>query len=345
MRILLLAAAALASAPAAAQDDAGHAQHETEPQESADVQGDDPGEDHGAMNRGEMDHGTMDHSGHGAMNDEPMDHSGMDHSMMDHSAIHDAPPLPASGPPPRAFEGPEHAADVIYGRDAMAPARAQLVRENGDFSGSMLMLERLEARIGNGEDAYLWDVQGWTGGDIDKLWIKSEGEGVFGRDTGGGRVEDAELQALWSHAIGPWFDLQAGVRHDIEPDSRTHAVLGVQGLAPYMFEVDAAAFLSVGGDLTARIEGEYDQRITQRLILQPRTEIALAAQDIPAIGVGAGVSQIELGLRLRYEIRREFAPYVGVGYSAKLGRTADYARAQGEDSDALAALIGVRAWF
>ena len=409
MRTLILAAAALASAPAAAQDHSGHAQDAAEPQEQdapeQDAQEQDAGADHGAMDHGAMDHGamdhgamdhsgmdhgatdpammdhcamdhgamdhggmdhgtmdsgaiehgamdhgamdhgamdhgTMDHSGHGAMADQPMDHSGMDHGMMDHSAMDGAPALPASGPPPRAFAGPEHAADVIYGTEAMAPARAQLVRENGDFSGSMLMLERLEARVGKGADAYLWDAQGWTGGDIDKLWIKAEGEGEFG-----GSVEDAEVQALWSHAIGPWFDLQAGVRYDIEPDSRAHAVLGVQGLAPYMFELDAAAFLSDRGDLTARAEGEYDQRITQRLILQPRAEISLAAQDIPEIGVGAGVSEIEVGLRLRYEIRREFAPYIGLGYSAKLGQTADYARAEGEDSDALAALIGLRAWF
>ncbi len=387
MRTLILAAAALASAPAAAQDHSGHAHGAAEPQDSADVQeraagaqadhqamdhgsmdhsGMDHGADgrqsmdhdemdheamdhgamdHGSMGHGTMDHGSMHHSGHGAMADQPMDHSGMDHSMMDHSAMDDTPALPASGPPPRAFVGPEHAADVIYGSEAMAPARRQLVRENGDFSGSMLMLERLEARVGKGTDAYLWDAQGWTGGDIDKLWIKSEGEGTFGGDTGGGSVEDAEVQALWSHAIGPWFDLQAGARHDFEPAGRTHAVLGVQGLAPYMFEVDAAAFLSDRGDLTARVEAEYDQRITQRLILQPRAEIALSAQDIPEIGTGSGMSAIEAGLRLRYEIRREFAPYVGVGYSARLGRTADYARAASEDSDALAALIGLRAWF
>lgn len=366
MRTLVLAAAAFAVAPAAAQDHAGHAHGAAEPQDRVEVQ-EEAGADHQAMDHGAMDHGAMDHSGmdHGAMDDgvgdQPaMDHSGMDHSGMEqpgmdhdamdhsamdhpaseHSAMDDAPALPASGPPPRAFAGPEHAADVIYGSQAMAPARAQLVRENGGFSGSMLMLERLEARVGKGADAYLWDVQGWTGGDIDKLWIKAEGEGEFG-----GAVEDAEVQALWSHAIGPWFDLQAGARYDIEPDSRAHAVLGVQGLAPYMFELDAAAFLSDRGDLTARVEGEYDQRITQRLILQPRVEISLAAQDIPGIGIGAGVSEIEVGLRLRHEIRREFAPYVGVGYSAKLGRTADYARAEGEDSDVLAALIGVRAWF
>src|SRR5690606_5387904 len=160
----------------------------------------------------------------------------------------------------------------------------------------------------------------------DKLWFKSEGEGAFG-----GHIESAEVQALWSHAIGPFFDVQAGVRYDFEPDSHAHAVLGVQGLAPYMFEIDAAAFLSDRGDLTASVEAEYDQRITQRLILQPQIEVAVSAQDIPERGIGAGLTSVEAGLRLRYEFAREFAPYVGFGYEAKLGGTADYARLSGED--------------
>lgn len=222
----------------------------------------------------------------------------------------------------------------------MAPSRDQLAEENGNMRTGTIMIERLEARIGSGEDGFLWDAQGWYGGDIDKLWFKTEGEGEIG-----GAVEDAEVQALWSHAIGPFFDLQAGVRYDIEPQSRGHLVLGVQGLAPYMFEVDAAAFLSDKGDLTARIEAEYDQRITQRLILQPRAELELAAQDIPEIGIGAGLTSIEAGLRLRYEFTREFAPYVGVGYEAKLGDTADFTRATGEDTTRVVFLAGIRFWF
>src|SRR3546814_14638807 len=127
----------------------------------------------------------------------------------------------------------------------------------------------------------LVDAQGWVGGYFDKLWLKSEGEGAFG---GGG--ESAEVQALWSHAIGPWFDLQAGLRYDIEPDSRGYAVLGVQGLAPYMFELDAAAFLSDRGDLTAQIEAEYDQRLMHRLNLPPR------ADDAKAVGSGNRMSMV-----------------------------------------------------
>ena len=178
------------------------------------------------------------------------------------------------------------------------------------------------------------------GGDINRFVLKTEGEGAFG-----GALEDAEIQALYSRAIGPFFDLQAGVRFDPEPDSLTHLVLGVQGLAPYMFHVDGALFLSDRGDLTARVEAECDQKITQRLILQPRIEAEFAAQDIPEREIGAGVTKVEPGLRLRYEIVPEFAPYIGIEYEAKLGETADIARTAGEDPDGLKTVIGLRAWF
>lgn len=220
-------------------------------------------------------------------------------------------------------------------------ARSRVENEGMDnMSFGTVMIERLEARIGKGEDLYLWDAQAWYGGDYDKLWFKSEGEGAFG-----GHIESAEVQALWSHAIGPFFDVQAGVRYDFEPDSHAHAVLGVQGLAPYMFEIDAAAFLSDRGDLTASVEAEYDQRITQRLILQPQIEVAVSAQDIPERGIGAGLTSVEAGLRLRYEFAREFAPYVGIGYEAKLGGTADYARLSGEDPTRFLIFLGIRTWF
>lgn len=184
------------------------------------------------------------------------------------------------------------------------------------------------------------DVQAFYGGDIDKFWFKSEGEGNFGE-----KPEAAEVQGLWSHAIRPWWDLQAGVRQDFTGAERTHAVIGVQGLAPYLFEVDAAAFLSTKGDLTARVEAELDQRITQHLILQPRVELNFAAQDIPELGVGAGLDTVEAGLRLRYEFTREFAPYVGIEQEWKVDRSADYARAAGEDSSVTNYVVGIRFWF
>ena len=289
-------------------------------------------QDHGQDHSG---HTMPDHSAHQQQEQAPE----ADAMPMDHSA-HQTGELPTGSPPPAAFEGPLYAADAIYGAATMAQAREANRATHGDMKTGTLLAERLEARISDGHEAYLWDVQGWYGGDIDKFVLKSEGEGAFG-----GGVEDAEFQALWGHAIGPYFDLQAGARLDLEPETRSHLVLGVQGLAPYMFHVDAAAFLSDRGDLTARLEGEYDYKLTQRLILQPRAELELSAQDIPERETGSGVTKVETGVRLRYEIAREFAPYFGLGYEAKLGETANRAKAAGEDPDGLAFLLGLRAWF
>ncbi len=251
------------------------------------------------------------------------------------------PSPPVAPPPPGALSGPAHAADAVFGTERMSAARDDMHREHGDMTTYSFLLDRLEWRNRNGRDGYAWDAQGWIGGDIDKLWVKTEGEGAFGE-----AVESAEVQALWSHAIDPWFDLQAGIRHDFRPDpERTHFVLGVQGLAPYWFEVDAAAFLSNKGDVTARIEAEYDQRITQRLILQPRVEFDLAAQDVPALGIGSGLSTAEAGLRLRYEMGPEFAPYIGVEYERAFGDTASFRRAAGEKAGGWNFLLGLRAWF
>jgi len=266
-----------------------------------------------------------------------MDHSQMDHSGMAHG---DDEVIPQSSPPPEAFAGPAHAADLYVGAAVMAAARADVAHKVSGMPLVWIQGDRLEYRVHEGDDGYLWDVQGYYGGDIDKLWLKSEGEGSFSE-----RPEDAEVQALWSHAITPFFDLQLGVRQDLVGPERTHAVIGVQGLAPFLFEIDAAAFLSTMGDLTARIEAELDQRITQRLILQPRVEIALSAQDILEQGIGTGIDRIELGLRLRYEIIREFAPYVGIEQGWLIGGSADYARASREDPKVTNVVVGVRFWF
>ena len=251
------------------------------------------------------------------------------------------PKAPEPPPPPAAFSGPRHAADTVFDASVMAGAREDLRSEQGEFRTYWVMVDQLEARIREGEDGYLWDAQGWYGGDINKLWVKTEGEGNFGESP-----EAAEVQALWSRAITPWFDFQAGVRYDFRPDpERAHLVVGLQGLVPYQFEIDAAAFLSGEGDLTARFEAEYDQRITQRLILQPRMEFELAAQDVPEIGIGSGLSTLEAGFRLRYEFVREFAPYVGVEYERAFGDTADFRRSAAEDVGGWSLLAGIRVWF
>lgn len=274
------------------------------------------------------------------------EHAAMGHCQM--PAVPGAAPTPTgpSGTDLPAGDGPAPVApaadyaDRIYG-DAMTSVRAQMYREHGGGTFSQVMIDQAEVRIRNGRDGYHWDGEGWFGGDRDRLVIKSEGGGAFGR-----MIDDAEVQALYSRAVGPYFNLQAGVRHDITPNpSRTYLAAGVEGLAPYWFEVEATAFLSDKSDLSARLSGYYDQRITQRLVLQPRAEVNVAASGDRARGVGSGVSDFDLGLRLRYEIAREFAPYVGVVWDRKLGDTARYARAGGEGASSVSMVAGVRAWF
>lgn len=288
------------------------------------------------------------HAGH-AMPDQPAPPPAADphagHAMhgMDRPAtgMPDTGEPPSAAPPPEALSGPAHAADSVFPPARMAAARAMLPREMGAMTVMTVRFDRLEAQSAKGADMWLWDGDIRYGGDIDKLWLKSEGHG---RIRGG--VEDADVQALWSHALDPWFDLQAGVRQEFRrgPD-RTQLTLGVQGLAPYVFELDAAAFLSTKGELTARIEAEYDQRLTRRLILQPRVEANLSAQAVPELGLGTGVTSLQAGVRLRYEIAREFAPYIGVEWQRDLGRTADFTRAEGEDASRTALVAGVRFWF
>jgi copper resistance protein B len=350
MRLFAFMLLATAAAPAVAQDHSGHAtppappaaqkgcekeaaRHRAKGHPVPDGACTPDGTSSPAGEHGD-DHAGMDHSqtGHGAM--QAMDHSQMDHGTMDMAPIPEAPPPAAAG------SGPPRAADAIWGADAMRTSRDALRSEHGGQSHFWFQGDRAEFRVRDGRNGYRWDVQGYYGGDIDKFWFKSEGEGTFGE-----KPESAELQALWSHAIGPWWDLQAGARQDLTGPERTHAVIGIQGLAPYKFEIDAAVFLSTKGDVTARFEAELDQRIAQRLILQPRAEVSVSAQDIPELGIGAGFDMIELGLRLRYEIAREFAPYIGVEQEWKLGKTANYARLSGEDRHNTNFVAGVRFWF
>ena len=204
---------------------------------------------------------------------------------------------------------------------------------------SMLLINQLEWQGGDG-NAQSWDIKGWVGGDIDRLWLRSEGE------RSAGRTESAEAQALWGHAISPWWDVVGGVRQDFKPgDSQTWAALGVQGMALYNFEAEATLFVGESGNTAARLEGDYDILLTNRLILQPTAELNFYAQNDPQRGMGSGLSESELGLRLRYEIRREFAPYVGVSWNRAYGQTAQYARDEDEDINQLRWVVGLRLWF
>jgi copper resistance protein B len=248
---------------------------------------------------------------------------------------------PPLGPPPAsAFTGPEHAADRVWGDRAMALSRRAAISEHGDMIAYKFLLDRAETRIGKGRNGYAVDAEAWVGGDRNKAWFKAELEGKRGE-----RPEEAELQALWSRAVDPWFDAQVGIRGDLAGKNRAHLVVGLQGLAPYWVHVDAAAFLSTKGDLTARVEAEHDVRITQQLILQPRAEVTLAAQDVEAEGLGAGLSSLELGARLRYQVSPLFAPYLGLSLDQAFGGTRRFRRAEGERAGDLRLLVGIRSWF
>ncbi|MEO6113720.1 MAG: copper resistance protein B [Sphingomicrobium sp.] len=248
--------------------------------------------------------------------------------------------LPAGTAPPPPVPT-DHAADAVYGGAPMDMGRHHLKESHGGQKFTRVMFNIAEAQFRKGRDGFEWDGEGWYGGDINRLWVKSEGDGTFGRS-----VEKAEVQALYSRAVGPYFNLQGGVRYDFKPNpSRVYGVIGFEGLAPSFFDVEGALFLSNKGELLARAEGWYDQRITQRLILQPRAELNFAAQNTREIGVGSGLSDAEIGLRLRYDIRREFAPYVGVQYRQAFGKTRRYLRDEGEDAGGWSLLTGVRVWF
>lgn len=278
---------------------------------------------------------------HGAApaEDLPSDHSG--HDM---SATSSGEPLGTdqpAGSAPAPKPPMDHYADRQFPPAEMAHARHLMMRESGGQTLATLMINLAEYQARQGRDGYRWDGEAWFGGDINRLTVKSEGEGLFGH-----RLEAAEVQALYSRAIGPYFNLQAGIRHDFRPGPlRTYAAIGFEGLAPYWFEVEGGLYLSDKGDLLGRLDGYYDQRLTQRLVLQPRVELNFAAQDIPENHIGAGLSSAELGLRLRYEITRQFAPYVGVSHEARVGQTARFARADGEAASSTSFVAGLRIWF
>jgi copper resistance protein B len=208
------------------------------------------------------------------------------------------------------------------------------------MSFGKVLVDRLEAGLGDGENTVEWDMQAWYGRDFTRLWLKTEGEGELGASPG-----DAEVQALYSRLFAPFWDWQLGLRYDLEPAGRAHLVLGLQGVVPYELEWDSAVFVSEDGDVSARLEIEYDLLITQRLVAQPRFELNASASDVPDFGLGSGIADTELGIRLRYEIRREFAPYFGIGWKKLHGDTAAYARANGEATSQLQVKLGIRAWF
>ena len=204
---------------------------------------------------------------------------------------------------------------------------------------SHVILNQLEGRFGAG-NSFRWSGEAWTGTDRNRLWLKSEGE------VTDGKLEDGQQEIFYARPISTYFDLQAGVRSDIDAaPGRNWAAFGIQGLMPYFFEVSATAYASGSGHYAAKLEGSYDLLLTQRLILQPQIEANFYTKADPGRALGSGFSDIDAGLRLRYEFSRKFAPYIGVTYAGKFGGTANLALAAGEKTDDVRFTVGVRTWL
>lgn len=203
-----------------------------------------------------------------------------------------------------------------------------------------VLFDQLEWQGGDGVTGGTWDNRGWIGGDIQRFWFRTEG------DVRGSDLEQAQAHALYGRAIHRWWDLVVGVRQDFGPGpSRTWAAVGIQGLAPYWFEVEATAYVGESGRAHVRFETEYELLLTNRLVLQPIVELEIHGKSDPERGIGAGLSTGEAGVRMRYEVRRELAPYIGVTWHRKFFGTADRARAAGEDTGGARFVTGVRVWF
>jgi copper resistance protein B len=216
---------------------------------------------------------------------------------------------------------------------------AQPVMDQGIFAHAIL--NENEGRWNGTNTEYRWDGEGWIGTDYDKLWTKSEGT-----LQSNGTLEDGQHQFLYSRAITTYFDLQGGLRSDLDSrPTRNWAALGIQGLAPYFFDLELTGYVSAQGHLGAKFVAFYDLLLTNRLILQPQIEVDLYSKADPARLTGAGFSNIDTGLRLRYEVSRKFAPYIGVVYEGNFGQTASYVKRVGESTGDFRLAFGVRIWF
>ncbi|WP_043690768.1 copper resistance protein B [Luteimonas huabeiensis] len=331
------------AAPASAHDQAGHGAHEGHadhaghdaptPVPASGTQGPHAGHAHDA-------HGARAQSGH-AGQAEPAPQTGhAGHAGHDAHATqpgaHDAHAAHGTAPTqPRTPIPPLTAADIASG----FPVLDHGAMEHASPTTTMVRFDRLEAWDADHGAGQAWEAAAWIGGDLHRLWLRSEGE------RSGGRTASSDLEALYGRSVSPWWDVVAGVRHDVRPDARTWAAFGVQGLAPYLFEVSATAYVGDGGQVQAKAEAEYDVRFTNRLILQPWVEATASLKDEPEAGIGSGLGKIEAGLRLRYEISRRFAPYVGLVHERAFGASADLAEAAGGHARDTRVVAGVRLWF
>ena len=223
---------------------------------------------------------------------------------------------------------------------AMVPAGSFAAGLSDDPILTYFKADQLELRDANAGTALVWEVDAWLGQDLNKFWVKSSGERV------NGETESSEIDLLYSKGFSPFWDVQFGLRHEFKPDSSENSLgVGLLGLAPYLFEVDANVFVNDDDLFNARISAEYEYLFSQQLILIPNLEMSLYSDDDVARGIGSGLSNAELGLRLHYEVIREISPYIGINYERKFGGTADFSTAEGESSSDTQLLTGISFWF
>lgn len=339
-----------------------------------------PGMDHGSMPG--MNHGAMPGMDHGSGNTQsnapavtpaPAEQPPSRAPAPSHEA-HPSRSSPASGMPAPPGAGRSIPGDPSYGTTPMpthgnhnvaTPSQQQMLRSSTVPSASqykrnpdgsyqipgsemvmadndifyMVLLDQLEYVKRRNSNGIAWDAEGWVGRDYGRLWLKTEGERIEGRSEG-------SIEALYSKPIAAFWDAQVGVRHDFgEGPSRQWLALAIQGIAPYWFDVEGALYLGSAGRVGARFKTDYSFRLSQTAFLTPEVEVNAYNKSDRARGIGSGLSDIQFGLRLRYELRREVAPYIGVTWGRKLGRTADFAREEGESPIERQVVAGVRIWF
>lgn len=300
----------------------------------------------------EMDHSAMGHDTSKPADKqqmEDMDHSAMGHDMpmpaaqdtmegLDHSKMADMKVVPRMRQAPTEPLTPIPVLTDADRATAMPPTHGHMVHD--DSIKSYILFNRLEAWNADPGAGMAWEGQAWVGTDLNRVWLRSEGERVDGN------TESADLEVLYGRSIARWWDLVAGVRHDFKPGaSQDFVAIGVMGLAPQKFEVEATAYLGERGQTSARFEAEYELLLTNRLVLQPLVEANFYGKNDPLRGIGSGLNTVEVGLRLRYEVIREFAPYIGIVRERAFGRTADFRRGEGEDIDDTRIVAGFRIWF
>lgn len=273
--------------------------------------------------------GTAQHRDHPVMDQE--DHPNMDHSST-HRSHHSSQdpnfglrePIPAITDADRAAAFPELEVELLH----------------GSSRHSFWLLDQLEAVDASEGTEISWDAIGWVGSDLNRLWLRSEGSALDGS------VENGQIEALYGRAVLPWWDVVAGVRQDFgDGPSRTWTAFGVQGLAPYFFEIEVTAYVGESGRTALSLEADYDMLLTNRLILTWETEANAFGKSDPERVIGSGLSTVEFGLRLRYEINRQFAPYIGFEREWSFGETADLRTMADQTRNDSKWLVGVRLWF